>query len=227
MTTLKQRFALLKELKPGITKADIARATGAKPPSVGAWFSGDTKSMQASTATKVAALYGVSAHWIATGEGEMQLVTPIPQTGDGRDISSNVLHVASDKKVPRLSWHEIIPFVERMFIPPEDRYQIVASRSVPSNSFLVEVEGDALISSSPAESIHPMSLLMCEPGAKVASGDIVIAKHPRTRAPIARRLTIEGGIWYLAALNSAYPMIETTPDDVIARANEVITHRAL
>ena len=45
MTTLKQRFAELSALRPEISQADLARATGAKPPSVNAWFSGDTKSV--------------------------------------------------------------------------------------------------------------------------------------------------------------------------------------
>lgn len=72
MTTLKQRFAKLAELHPEITQADLARATGAKPPSVNAWFSGETKSMKASTAAKAAMLYGCSPHWLATGEGGMQ-----------------------------------------------------------------------------------------------------------------------------------------------------------
>lgn len=71
MSTLKQRFAKLAELHPEITQADLARATGAKPPSVNAWFSGETKSMKAATAAKAALLYECSPHWLATGEGAM------------------------------------------------------------------------------------------------------------------------------------------------------------
>jgi hypothetical protein len=69
MSTLKQRFAELQADMPNISQADLARATGAKPPSVNAWFTGDTKSMKAGTADKAAALYGVNALWLATGEG--------------------------------------------------------------------------------------------------------------------------------------------------------------
>lgn len=227
MTTLKQRFALLGDLRPDIKKADLARATGAKAPSVGAWFSGETKSMQASTATKVAALYGVSAHWLATGEGEMQPVTFIPQMGDSDEVKTNLLLVGLNKKVPRLSWHEIIPFIESMLTPPEDRLQIVASRAVAPRSFLLEVDGDALVSGNLAESIPPLSMLMCNPDETPAPGDIVIAKHPRTGEPIARKLIKEGGIYFLAALNSAYPLLETSIESVLARASEVITHRTL
>lgn len=69
MSTLKQRFAELQAGKPEITQADLSRATGAKPPSVNAWFTGETKSMKPGTAAKAAALYGVDPLWLATGEG--------------------------------------------------------------------------------------------------------------------------------------------------------------
>ena len=71
MTTLRERFAQLAKAKPELKQADIARAAGAKPPSVNAWFSGETKSMRAETAARVAHLYGVNARWLATGEGSM------------------------------------------------------------------------------------------------------------------------------------------------------------
>lgn len=69
MPTLMQRFALLQKEKPDISQADLARATGAKPPSVNAWFTGETKSMKAQTAAIAASLYGVNALWLATGKG--------------------------------------------------------------------------------------------------------------------------------------------------------------
>ncbi|MBQ1556662.1 MAG: hypothetical protein IIZ69_00325 [Pseudomonas sp.] len=71
MSTLKQRFALLAQAKPEITRADLARATGASAPSVHAWFSGDTKSMKAVTASKAALLYGCNTRWLSDGEGEI------------------------------------------------------------------------------------------------------------------------------------------------------------
>lgn len=69
MSTLRQRFAMLAKERPEITQADLARATGAKPPSVNAWFSGETKSMKGETASKAAALYGCNSLWLSTGQG--------------------------------------------------------------------------------------------------------------------------------------------------------------
>lgn len=69
MTTLQQRFEILARERPDITQAALARATNAKPPSVNAWFSGDTKSMKGETAIKAAALYGCNVAWLTTGNG--------------------------------------------------------------------------------------------------------------------------------------------------------------
>ncbi len=71
MSTLKQRFALLAKARSDISQADLARATGAKPPSVNDWFSGETKSMKAVTAAKAAQLYGCNALWLSTGVGDI------------------------------------------------------------------------------------------------------------------------------------------------------------
>lgn len=87
MTTLKQRFAELSALRPEISQADLARATGAKPPSVNAWFSGDTKSMKADTAAKVAAIYGCNPIWLATGEGSMRSSAPQSTSHLGSSLS--------------------------------------------------------------------------------------------------------------------------------------------
>lgn len=71
MSTLQERFQILRARRPDITNADLARLTGAKAPSVGDWFNGNTKSLKGDTAAKVADAYSVSAAWVATGQGPM------------------------------------------------------------------------------------------------------------------------------------------------------------
>lgn len=70
MTTLKQRFQVLKQAMPEIKPAALARATGKSAASVSDWFSGKTHSLQADSAAKVALVYGCNALWLSTGEGE-------------------------------------------------------------------------------------------------------------------------------------------------------------
>lgn len=71
MSTLQQRFALLAAARPEVSQAQLARATGARQPSVHAWFSGDTRSMKAETAAKAAEIYGCNPMWLATGTGNI------------------------------------------------------------------------------------------------------------------------------------------------------------
>lgn len=70
MNSLQERFRLLASARPDISQADLARATGAKSPSVNAWFSGVTKSLKAETAAKLAHIYKCNPIWLATGVGD-------------------------------------------------------------------------------------------------------------------------------------------------------------
>lgn len=105
-TTLKQRFALLQERRPEISQADLARLCGAKPPSVNAWFSGETKSMRAETAAKVAAVYGVSPIWLATGEVDMDHGLPDSSTNMAAGLDA-IRPPASHNAAPVFHWARI------------------------------------------------------------------------------------------------------------------------
>lgn len=68
MSTLASR---LKErlLELGLTQAQLARATGAKEPSVHKWLSGATKNLKGANLVKAAEFLRVSEAWLADGVG--------------------------------------------------------------------------------------------------------------------------------------------------------------
>jgi SOS-response transcriptional repressor LexA len=110
----------------------------------------------------------------------------------------------------------------------EDQYEVVANPDATPRCFLLEVDGDAMVSASVAETIPRGSLLLCDPDQEARAGHIVVALHPRTSEPVVRQLVADGGLLYLRAYNTAYPMLEIAGSDaVIARAVEVITRRSL
>ena len=70
MTTLAERVRYALEDR-GITQTQLARMTGFSPASVNNWLSGETKSLKAETANKIAQALRVNAVWLITGVGEI------------------------------------------------------------------------------------------------------------------------------------------------------------
>jgi len=209
-------------LEPG----RVATLMGESPATITNW---KTRGVSKAGALKAGEVHGINPSWVTTGEGRMLLsVTSIPNMGEVETPTTDVLLVGLHKRVPVLSWHEVQGFVQGMFTPPEDRYEVVASDAVTPRSFLIEVNGDAMVSAVPEDHIPPGSMLLCDANAAPESGCVVIALHPRSGEPLVRKLVKEGGMWFLRS-NNGYPMIEI--DDpaisVAAVAIEVTTRRKL
>lgn len=143
MFSLKQRFELLQKEKPGITQADLARATGAKPPSVNAWFTGETKSMKAETAAIAASLYGVSALWLATGKGPKEPQGIINRAMDDLSLQDSpatgfeqalLTLVTVAQTTDDLTRDQIKPLINRMFDEPARAAEIAARISAAVSS---------------------------------------------------------------------------------------------
>lgn len=188
-----------------------------------------TRGVSKAGALKVAEKFQINPVWLRTGEGHMrQAVTTIPNMWDAAASNSFGLLVGLNKKVPRLAAHEVQGFVHGMFIPTEDRFEVVASPDVTPRCFMLEMGGDAMEAPSHADSIPQGSMLICDPDRDPKPGDIVVATHPRTGEPVIRQLIKEGGLWYLKAAKSSYPMIEVDgPSVAVAVAIEVTTRRRL
>lgn len=54
-----------------VSKAELARRCGVKPPSVNAWFSGATKTLKGQTLIAAASYLRVRPEWLSTGLGPM------------------------------------------------------------------------------------------------------------------------------------------------------------
>lgn len=128
-TTLKQRFALLAERNPEISQADLARATGATPPSVNGWFTGASKSMKANTVAKVATLFNVSPVWLATGEGspDDHISGNATHGSNGRWPKTSTL---PQNSAPVFDWQRI----EEVLSQPNSNFASEPHLPVPSGS---------------------------------------------------------------------------------------------
>lgn len=168
MSTLKQRFARLAELYPNISQADLVRATGAKAPSVSAWFSGETKSMKAATAAKAAQLYGCNPHWLATGEGEM-----VP--AGGRVEASNVTPAPiGTRRVPLISYVQAGGWTEATDpATVGDGFEyLLTDLELSGSAFALQIEGESML-----PQFKPGDRVIVDPEICPHPGDFVVAMN--------------------------------------------------
>lgn len=203
MTTLKQRFAALATARPDISQADLARATGAKPPSVNAWFSGDTKSMKGETAAKAAALYGCSAIWLATGVG--------PMYGAPESASNVAPAKLGARRVPVISaiqagmWTEIVD----SFQPGDAGDWLLTDIDLSDSAFALDIRGNSM-----EPEFKDGDRVIIDPEIAPQPGDFVAAKNGEQEATFKkyrpRGMDAQGNmIFELVPLNDDYPTLRS------------------
>lgn len=195
-----QRFAKLKELRPDISKADLARATGAKPPSVGAWFDGGTLSMKGETAAKAAALYGVTAHWLATGEGPMYPQHPAEASPTAIPIEDNPEYPAIRRVRFKLSAGASGYGIE--YLDPDQGAPIVFQRSWyenrgfrPDKLFATKVANGSM---EPGLN-HDDTVVVNTESAQPKDGVVFAANYEGEM--VIKRLVRDAGEWWLSSDN--------------------------
>lgn len=72
MLTLAERMKLALAGPPKISQASLARYCGVKPPSVSAWVSGETQSLEGTNLLKAAECLKVNPKWLGEGIGPMR-----------------------------------------------------------------------------------------------------------------------------------------------------------
>jgi SOS-response transcriptional repressor LexA len=183
--------------KKGVTKADLARHFGVKPPSVQDWIKRGTVDKG-----KLQQLWAYfsdvagPAHWGLTAFTEEQ----------------NVQQAESHRRVPIISWVQagLWQDVEDQFYPGEADDWALAFDSLPGkNAFALRVVGDSMTNPIPGQRTFPEgTIIIVDPGRAAGPGDYVIAKDVQTQKATFKQLTTDGGRWFLRALNPAYPTIE-------------------
>lgn len=112
--------------------------------------------------------------------------------------------------VPVISWVQAGTWndVEDLFLAGEADEWIPAQNCKPSkHAFALRVEGDSMTAAS-GLSFPEGCLIIVDPDRSANAGDYVVAKDVVTQRATFKRLTTDGGRWYLKPLNPAYPMIE-------------------
>jgi SOS-response transcriptional repressor LexA len=132
--------------------------------------------------------------------------------GTGRAERSNVIDIEPRRRVPLISWVQAGDFeeVQDHHAPgAADEWVDVYDTKPGDSSFALRVQGDSMTSPYPGELSFPEgTIIVVDPTRGANAGDFVVAKDVQTQQATFKKLTTDGGRWYLKPLNPSYPTIE-------------------
>lgn len=133
MSTLADRISLLLQRR-SMTQAELAAAARVKPPSVADWVSGESKSIKAEPALRIAHACRVNAWWLVFGDGPMEpdsatsqplVAEPAPARYDNpTPLSSTELVTQLAARLERVAPHqrrEATDLTTRLALSPDSR----------------------------------------------------------------------------------------------------------
>jgi len=195
MKTLSERLNLALQLT-GVTQSELARRIGIKQQSISQICSG--KSARSRYTTQIADALCVSVHWLASGEGEMEL-------GDGNvevgpDINGTIPLI---NWVQAGDWKEI---AEGFANEDAEEWRAVTGKA-HRGCFALRVKGDSMENPSGKISIPEGAVIIVDPELPYSSGSLVIARLEDSKEATLKQLVIDGEQKYLRPLNPQYPAI--------------------
>jgi SOS-response transcriptional repressor LexA len=138
--------------------------------------------------------YGVDAHWLATGEGEMLSPSPLFEKSD------NVSPVPAFRMVPVLNTVNAGMYKEIVDTHPDDLEYTPVLGPIKRYTFALRVEGDSM-----APAFKHGAVVIVDPDMPPKPKDFVIAVNGDNEATF-KQLVKDGPDWYLKPLNNAYPI---------------------
>lgn len=220
MTTLQERLHTALKLH-GSSKAALAVAVGAKPPSISAWFSGETKTLEASNLLKAARHLGVSPDWLATGIGPMMLL----DAASGEAV--NVIPASlSGVRIPVINyvqagmWSGVIDGSQH---GDADDW-LTTDRQFSRSAFALEIKGKSML-----PKFEPGDRVIIDPDVAPLPGDFVVAKNGEEEATFKKyrpRGADASGetIFELVPLNDDFATIKSS-DTHVRIVGTMVEHR--
>jgi SOS-response transcriptional repressor LexA len=126
--------------------------------------------------------------------------------------AANVESAPPGRRVPLISWVQAGMWAEVQdnFHPGEADDWAIAFDTLPGKSaFALRVSGDSMTSPYPGELSFPDgTIIIVDPDRQADAGTFVVAKDVTTQKATFKKLTHDGGRWFLKPLNPSYPTIE-------------------
>lgn len=213
---LKDRLKLAMS-DPKVTGVALAKACKIAAPSVSEWLSGETKSLSATNLLSAAKFLNVTPDWLASGIGPMRKTytstTITNHTAQEPALKyetqpSNVESIATKKEVPLISWVRAGGWGEIDDHNPDTTETAPIRYSQPGRyAFALSVDGDSMTTNIGLSFPHGTTIIV-DPERLAKVGDFVVAKDVSTQMATFKRLSYDGGRWYLRPQNKEYPTLE-------------------
>ena len=117
------------------------------------------------------------------------------------------------RKAPIMRWEELADILKGDFLLQSSIW-VGCPHDMSDDSFALEVENDVMTSAS-GRSYSQGSLIFVDREREAKSGDRVVVINQVTLQSVFREYVVDGGVGYLKALNTAYPIIEMTNDHTV------------
>ncbi len=173
----------------GSSQAELARQAGIKQQSV-QYLCSNEKAQGSKYTTVFAEILNVSAGWLATGKGPIKVEPEPSNVSPGPAIRG---------MVPLISWVSAGRWREPDISLDAPLEWLPVTFKTP-NVFGLRVEGDSMEPDYP-----PGTIIFVDPDRSPEPMNLVVARNGDDEATF-KRLTREGGVWYLTPLNPRYPL---------------------
>ncbi len=200
------REYLAAERQQRVSQADLADLCGWGQTRIGN-YERDIRSPDADAIQVIARVTGCRAEWIQFGTGAMHAYheglkagVALERTRQSAPEPSNVLPGPPIRgMVPIISWVSAGRWREPDVALDEPLEWLPVTFKTP-NVFGLRVDGDSMEPDFP-----PGTIIFVDPDRKAEAMNLVIALNGDDEATF-KRLTKEGGVWYLTPLNPRYPL---------------------
>jgi len=214
------RLLELKETKCESSNAELSRKLGRDPSYVARMLLPEGKTAKKRIGDDmvdlIASTFQVSRDWIDSG--------PFNLGAGLKHYEKTSLIVF---QVPLISWVRAGTWtdIEDNYLAGQADEWIEPHRSSPGKrSFALEIEGDSMTGGLNGADFPPGSIIIVDPDRAPKAGDYVVAKDVTTQQATFKKLTTDGGRWFLRPLNPAYPTIEID-DPAIRVIGVAVEHR--
>lgn len=191
--------------------AEFARRLGVSPQSIYQIQSGHTKQFTSTNNARAAAILGVSALWLATGDGQMHgtpgLIASAMKGSDTSDSNLQLAVASPGRVVPLVSWVRAGSWSEAVdpYSVGHGEEKTYCPVNCGPNTFALRVHGDSMFNPSGSPSVPAGHIIYVDPDRQPAHGNLVVAKLPSAGDATFKRLLVEGGRYFLEALNPSWP----------------------